>query len=382
MKSIEQTSDKGYILGGYSKSNISGDKNENNQDTSLITPDYWIIKTDSFGNIQWQNTIGGNLDDLLYSIDQTSDGGYILGGYSWSNISGDKTENSWGGSKDYWVVKLDTTGNIQWQNTIGGDSEDELYSIQQTIDGGYILGGYSASGISGDKTENCWGSWDYWPVKLDMIGNIQWQSTIGGNDDDRSYSIQQSADGGYILGGSSWSDISGNKTESSLGLIDYWIVKINNSGTIQWQNAIGGDLGDEFLSLQQTFDGGYILGGWSNSNISGDKTEDCLGHSDYWIVKLSPDTITRIAYHQSLINNLQIFPNPSSGIFQITFPNQKTNYALEVINTLGQKVFATQLETKNQKPETQLNLSFLPKGIYVLKVYDGATISSNKLIIK
>ncbi|KKK98730.1 hypothetical protein LCGC14_2639810, partial [marine sediment metagenome] len=98
--------------------------------------------------IQWQNTIGGSDIDQLYSIQQTSDGGYILGGDSDSPISGDKTENSQG-LKDYWVVKLDTSGAIQWQNTIGGDTSDYLYSIQQTNDGGYILGGWSLSDSTG-----------------------------------------------------------------------------------------------------------------------------------------------------------------------------------------------------------------------------------------
>jgi len=129
--------------------------------------------------IEWQNTIGGNYYDQLNSIQQTSDGGYILGGWSDSNISGDKTEDSQG-NYDYWVVKLDAAGNIQWQNTIGGNSVDYLTSIQQTTDGGYILGGWSNSGVSGDKTENSQGANDYWVVKLDPIGYIQWQNTIGG----------------------------------------------------------------------------------------------------------------------------------------------------------------------------------------------------------
>ena len=102
--------------------------------------------------IEWQNTIGGNLNEELNSISQTIDGGYICGGWSESTISGDKTENSQGNS-DYWVMKLDANGNIQWQNTIGGYFDEHLYSIQQTTDGGYICGGNSASNISGDKTE-------------------------------------------------------------------------------------------------------------------------------------------------------------------------------------------------------------------------------------
>ncbi|MFN8153760.1 MAG: T9SS type A sorting domain-containing protein [Bacteroidia bacterium] len=278
--SIRQTTDGSYILGGSSDSDISGDKSENSNGYN----DYWIVKTDSVGIIQWQNTIGGTLDDQLKSIQQTSDGGYILGGTSVSSISGDKTENSNGGY-DFWIVKVDSLGNIQWQNTIGGGGTDRLNSIEQTSDGGYILGGFSNSNISGDKTEDSQGGYDYWIVKTDSIGNIQWQNTIGGNSLDDLYSIQQTTDGGYVLGGLSDSDISGDKLENSHGGSDYWIVKIDSLGVIQWQNTIGGSDTDELYSIQQTVDGGYILGGYSWSNISGDKTENCLGLSDYWIVK-------------------------------------------------------------------------------------------------
>ncbi|HRA58293.1 MAG TPA: T9SS type A sorting domain-containing protein [Bacteroidia bacterium] len=279
--SIQQTSDGGYILGGRSNSDISGDKTENSQGDF----DYWVVKLDASGNIQWQNTIGGNNSDYLTSIQQTTDGGYILGGYSRSSISGDKTEDNQG-PDDYWVVKLDPTGNIQWQNTIGGNSVDQLTSIQQTNDRGYILGGWSLSNISIDKTENSFGGSDYWVVKLDSIGNIQWQNTIGGNSDDILNSIQQTSDGGYILGGSSYSDISGDKTENSQGDFDYWVVKLDVSGNIQWQNTIGGSGNDELYSIQQITDGGYFLGGHSNSGISGDKTESSQGDFDYWVVKL------------------------------------------------------------------------------------------------
>lgn len=122
----------------------------------------------------------GDLDDVFCTMEHTVDGGYIVGGYSQSNISGNKTENSVG-SSDMWVVKMDSLGNIEWQNTIGGSNWDELRSAEQTIDGGYILGGLSYSDISGDKTESCIGGFpDYWVVKIDSVGNIEWQNTIGG----------------------------------------------------------------------------------------------------------------------------------------------------------------------------------------------------------
>ncbi|MBK7887449.1 MAG: hypothetical protein IPJ86_09135 [Bacteroidetes bacterium] len=219
--------------------------------------------------IEWQRTIGGSSGDILLSIKQTNDGGYILGGFSESNISGDKSEISWFG--DYWMVKTDSLGNIQWQNTIGGNSLDFLTSISQTSDGGYILGGYSESNISRDKTEINIGGSDYWIVKTDSLGIIQWQNTIGGTSDDFLKSIQQTTDGGYILGGYSESNFSGDKTENSIGYQDYWVVKTDSIGNIQWQNTIGGDNYDELYTIQQTTDGGYILGGWSQSSFSGIK---------------------------------------------------------------------------------------------------------------
>jgi hypothetical protein len=278
---LEPTADGGYILGGYSMSNAVANKTENN----IGLFDYWIVKTDSIGNIQWQNTIGGTDDDIIRSVHQTSDGGYIMGGYSVSNISGDKTENCWGGQFDYWIVKTDSLGNIQWQKTIGGTLDDRLWFVNQTTDGGYILGGHSNSNISGNKTENRVGGADYWVVKTDSLGNIQWQNTIGGTNDDYLYSMQQTSDGGYILAGSSRSNSNGDKTENTHGQDDYWIVKINSVGNIVWQNDIGASDNDLLFSIQQTTDGGFILGGFSNSDAAWDKTEDDYGWFDYWIVK-------------------------------------------------------------------------------------------------
>jgi PKD repeat protein len=318
LQSIQQTADGGYILGGYSKSGISGDKTEAYQSSGYY--DYWVIKLSAIGTIEWQNTIGGSNNDYLQSIQQTTDGGYILSGYSYSGISGDKTEVSQGGS-DYWVVKLSATGTIEWQNTIGGSSTDYLQSIKQTTDGGYILGGSSNSGISGDKTEANQGSssyYDYWVVKLSTTGAIEWQNTIGGSSSDYLQSIQQTTDGGYILGGYSASGISGDKTEASQGNSDYWVVKLSATGTIEWQNTIGGSSLDYLQSIQQTTDGGYILGGYSYSGISGDKTEASQGNYDYWVIKMEPSTHPIATFNTSYnnaitycINDTIIFNNLS-----------------------------------------------------------------------
>jgi len=281
LSSFQETNDGGFILGGYSSSAVSGDKSQ----PSWGTSDYWIVKLNSLGNLEWEKNFGGNTDEYFYSIQQTSDGGYILGGYSLSGISGDKTQANWG-VYDYWIVKTDSLGNKQWDKDLGGIDGDVLLSLQQTSDGGYILGGWSYSGISGDKSQNTWGVADYWIVKTDSLGNKIWDKNFGGIYQDFLYSVQQTSDGGYILGGSSNSGNTGDKTQAGWGDHDYWIVKTDSLGNKIWDKDFGGANYDELISLQQTSDKGYILGGYSNSNISGDKTQNSYGGNDFWIVKI------------------------------------------------------------------------------------------------
>jgi len=282
---LKQTTDGGYILGSSSLSDISGDKT----DGSNGDFDMWIIKINSNGDIEWQNSIGGNNFDDLHSIELTPDGGYIACGESTSNISGDKTEIS-RGSEDFWIVKLDASGNVEWDKTIGGDDYESFPKIK-VIDGGYYICGDSFSNISGEKTEDAIGEDDFWLLKLDTSGNIVWQNTIGGASTDFFQSLAVTADGGCILGGISDSNISGDKSEDSKGSTDYWVVKIDSAGNIEWDKTLGGSQSDQLHNIIETSDNGYLLTGLSTSNISGDKTENSQGGSDYWIVKLDSSGI-------------------------------------------------------------------------------------------
>jgi len=280
ISAIIQTFDGGFILGGTSYSGVGGDKSEPLQGAT----DYWIVKTDAMGIKQWDKNFGGIDTDWLTTIQQTTDGGYILGGSSYSGIGGDKTEPSQGGN-DFWIIKTDAFGNKLWDKNFGGSDQDNLAALQQTSDGGYILSGYSASGISGDKTQPLQGLSDYWIVKTDALGNKLWDIDIGGSNDDILTSAIQTSDGGYILGGYSFSGISGNKTQQTQGGYDYWIVKTDAFGTILWDRDYGGFQMDILNSIIQTTDGGYAMGGLSSSDIGGDKTQPLWGWMDFWIIK-------------------------------------------------------------------------------------------------
>ncbi|MEO8066466.1 MAG: T9SS type A sorting domain-containing protein [Flavobacteriales bacterium] len=282
LTALQQTADGGYILGGFSFSNIGGDKTQVGRGQS----DYWLVKTDGNGILQWDARFGGDSLDELHALQQTSDGGYILGGYSMSVIGGDQTHSRLGG-KDYWIVKTDPNGIQQWDSRFGGAQFDELNSIMETADNGFIMGGYSLSGASGNKTQPNKGSYDYWIVKADANGTMEWDVDLGGLNEDWLTQLQQTDDGGYILGGWSWSGVSGDKTQPSNGDNDYWIIKTDANGVLLWDKAFGGNTNDYMYAIEQTIDGGYVLGGYSSSGVSGDKTQPTQGGTDYWLVKVA-----------------------------------------------------------------------------------------------
>ena len=278
-------------------SGISGNKTQANWDTTLSTDDYWIVKIDINGNYLWDRRFGGTSEDYMESMCATRDGGCLLGGASVSGISGDKTQPSQGGY-DMWIVKVDANGNKQWDRRYGGNQDEDLYSVAQTIDGGYILAGRSNSGISGDKTQPNWDTTlstaDYWIVKIDSSGNKQWDKKFGTVWDEACADIIQTPDGGYLLGGTTpGCDTTGDKTQLSFCNSPYndnfWIVKIDTIGNKQWDKVYGGVSGEIFGNSLNTPDGNYMLGGTSTEGISGNKTiTDC----GYWLIKI--DTLGNI----------------------------------------------------------------------------------------
>ncbi|GAB3299460.1 hypothetical protein GCM10027511_14730 [Hymenobacter humi] len=278
--------------------------------------DYWVVKLDANGTRQWDRTFGGSDNDFIEAAQQTPDGGYLLAGGSLSPISGDKTQPHYG-SGDFWVVKLDANGDKQWDRTFGGQTSDYVTALHLTRDGGYLLGGYSDSPSSSTKTQSGQGLGDYWVVKLDATGAKQWDRTFGGTNYDYLYALEQTRDGGYLLGGYSNSPVGGDKTQPGQGGYDYWLVKLEASGAKQWDQVVGGPGGDYLYALAQTGDGGYLLGGYSASGPGGDKTQASRGGLDYWLVKLSPVRIlTAPPVLCRLDTVLQLAAAPAGGVWR------------------------------------------------------------------
>lgn len=251
--------------------------------------DYWVWKMDEKGELDWQKTMGGSGPDILQQVLLTNDGGFLLAGYSESDEGLDKKDKKRGES-DFWIIKLNAKGGEEWQKTIGGSGQDKLNSISRIIDGGFVLAGTSSSNISWDKKSENFGGLDYWVVKIDSKGEIVWQNTFGGIYNDELRSIITTKDGGYLLGGSSNSPEGVNKTQKNIGQSDFWIIKIDEKGKEQWQKTIGGNGDDQLAVVSETNDGNIILGGNSNSEIDNDKRSNNKSGTDFWVIKIEKDS--------------------------------------------------------------------------------------------
>lgn len=269
-----QTADGGYILAGSSQSNdghVTGNHG---------MADGWVVKLNSFGMIEWQRAYGGSGSDSFAKIRQTNDAGYICAGFTASN-NGDVSGNH--GLMDVWVVKLDAIGGIEWQRCLGGSDYELSYDVVQTANGGYLVSTQTSSS-NGDVTINH-GLHDAWIIKLDASGNIVWQTSLGGSGYDYLLEIQTTLDGRSILAGGSTSndgDVSGNH-----GGYDFWVVELDPSGAIIWQRMLGGSFNELAGGLDLANDGGILLSGYTLSNdgdVSGNH-----GESDVWVVRLAAE---------------------------------------------------------------------------------------------
>jgi hypothetical protein len=351
--SIAQTVDGGYILGAYSDSN-NGDVSGNHGSF-----DCWVVKLNAIGEISWQKSFGGSELDEIHSIKLTADGGYIMAGETKSN-DGDITENH--GNVDYWVVKMTALGEIEWQKTLGGSALDVAEDILQTEDDNYIIAGYSSSSNTGDITGHH-GGFDFWIVKLNGSGAILWQKTLGGSINDWGRAIDTTSDGSYIITGTTTSsngDVIGND-----GGADIWVVKLSSSGTLIWQKTYGGSQAEEGYAIQQTSDDGFILAGyaWSNDgDVSG-----VHGYNDFWLVKLSPESVGTAEVPLSIETGLEIYPNPTQQSVSLKIAADETSLNITISDLLGRTVRRTDINNGGE-----LDLSTLAKGLYLVVARAGS----------
>jgi gliding motility-associated-like protein len=342
--------------------------------------DFWVLRTDALGNIIWERTYGGSSQDLARGIIQTSDGGFAVTGPS-DSYNGDIVDRPWAlpVSYDFWTLKLDASGNIQWSVTYGGSYDEDARAITQTSDGGYAITGYSGSS-DGDVTDHKHNQYNMWLIKINAAGVLQWSKSYGGNGLAFGQSVQQTTDSGFIIGANAtnngidindyhggtgydawlvktdatgnlqWAkcyggtspEYFGNAVASRYGgyifggitssidgdVVDgdvdgqYWVIKTDASGNITWSKTFGGSQIDFLMQLRETRDGGIVMAGFSGST-DGDIT-DHIGYTDFWIVKLGHKIATRP------LLDLQYCPGDSITVSDTLFGTFNSNNTFSV----------------------------------------------------
>jgi len=277
---IRHTADGGYIVTGITFST------DGQITTNKGVCDVWLVKLNANGTVNWQRTYGGSNDDGAYDVQPTSDGGYIVAGYTKSN---DGDIIGFHGATDCWIIKLDATGNIQWQRSMGGSEQEVATAIKQTPDGGYIFTGYTFSN-NGDITQHRDHIYkqDYWLVKLNATGIKVWDKCYGGPDHDFPSDVTITADGGFAVTGYTLQnglDVTGHK-----GKRDIWVIRTNPTGTLLWQRCIGGTEFDISSSIEATANGFIIAG--QTASLNGDIQQN-KGQIDAVLIQLADDGIVQ-----------------------------------------------------------------------------------------
>ncbi len=433
LNSIQQTVDSGYIITGYTYSFGAGNE------------DVYLIKTNANGNLLWSRTFGGTNTEESSSVSQTTDGGYIIIGFT----------NSFGaGDFDVYLIKTDANGDTLWTKALGGIGYDTGTSVEQTTDGGYIISGGTTSFGSGNN--------DVYLVKTNVNGDTLWTKTFGGiSTNDVGYSVQQTIDGGYIVAGvynygsfnsdvyliktdtngdTLWTKTYGGVTNDEGNLVrqtsdsgyiiigstvvgsghDVYLIKTDVNGDTVWTKTYGGTSDEAGSSVAQTIDGGYILvGGKFIGTVNSlylIKT-DSLGNSGCNQVSImtivnSPPTqettpVTTVSSTNTIVGNpasqtgsggtvttyctnvgineltsenlFFISPNPSSGNFVVFLGEIIAKVNIEIINIIGENVLNENILNESKK---EINLKNISAGIYFVKVFDGEKSYCKKLIVE
>jgi len=364
--------DSGYILIGRSFSS-DGDVSFNHGFT-----DVWVVKISAEGNLEWEHSYGGTELDSGSCISRTSDGGYIIGGTTSSN---DGDVQCTKGLSAALVIKIDALGEIQWVQCYGGSYFESVIDIIQIDDGGYIfLGGTTSSdgdvigyhGIPGEANTR-----DKWVVKLDASGQIEWQRCLGGLGSDKPKTIRHLNDGGYLVGGSSSSrdgDVTCNQSDNSRNTII--LYKLSSSGEIEWRKCLG-SFGDNFLGCLHIYSDNHFLLAASTYRNDIDVDCDFKGQSDFWMVDIMDTTVS---LKEEKMQEIRLYPNPATtqSWLQLSENTALEHTKLELYNSAGRLLHKAKPSSHFHK----IDVAHLPKGLYLVRVWDGERWYVEKLVVR
>lgn len=376
---VKQTSDNGFIISG---------KYGNTANTSA-----YLLKTDSVGNFQWEKTFGTTNLNEAYSVEQSTDGGYIL--------SGVKNYNSTSFTGLAYLIKTDSAGNTTWTKTFGGPLDSRAYSVMQTSDSGYILGGYTLSGMGG--------TYDMYFVKTNSSGDTLWTKKPATPGPDQAFCIRQTSDLGYIITGISniispeylsliktdpsgnivWNKNHGANGSSGRYVIqtldgnyiaagetgpnNVFIVKANVNGDTLWTKIFSGTDHEDAKSIQQTSDGGFIIAGNTASpELTG------LNSYDIYLIKIMDSTVIASSEELNDVNNHHFYPNPANDVFIINSETELRNAVMTIYDVNGKIV--KKLKVTGNK--ISVSRETLINGFYSYKItQDSIHLITGKFIL-
>ncbi len=412
---VRQTTDGGYIMCGYTLDTVFGGFSFN----------FLVIKTDASGNVQWENQYGGSDADYADDIIQTSDGGYVVAGYSQSTDN-DFTVNA--GFFDAWILKLNPNGIVQWASSYGDSLSDryakvietttgEIMAVGQATDslaqpgdapGDYLVSVYSSTGVAqwhktygGSFNDNATsilqydatnfyvggtsastdrdvvnpnnGNSDFWAIKINNTGSLLWEKSFGGDSTEIGYDLYKDTDGGLLAAARSISSATGDVSENNQGSPDWWIFKFNTAGVIQWEESFGGNDWEDPASLTQDTDGGVVIAGRSES-LNGDVPSNA-GQADLWIMKLLQPNSTGYEFNNS--EELDVYPNPTNDIINLSIPSFLLGEQLHIYNAVGKVVYSSSILSN----KTTLSLNSFTEGSYLIKINSGEKVFLKKIIV-
>jgi len=376
------TKDGGFAMFGYTGSQ-TGDVSVN-----YGMYDMWLVKLNSDGGIEWDKSFG--TDDFDWGIDiiQTSDGGFLLGGFSTIGNGGNLSCEPFNNNSEAVVIKLDSIGNIEWQNCYGGSGSDGFSAILETKNG-YILSGYGGSS-DGDLNGSGWhGEGDVWVIKIDFFGKIIWQKCFGGSMNETPTSVFQTSDDCIVIFAPTQSqngDITNNHSISEYDN-DIWFFKIDSVGEIITQKCFGG-VGNEFLwssSITKNNDSNYVIAAQTNFGPSYDvgcEPHGGLYDEDWWIFEIGFEDTTVL--HESLpgSGNLEVYPNPADDwvAFNYKIPSYIDEAVLRITDIEGREIVKFRFDT--ERGQQLWDVRKVKSGIYLYTLEAGNNIKSGKLIVK
>ncbi|HUH36007.1 MAG TPA: T9SS type A sorting domain-containing protein [Moheibacter sp.] len=427
---VELSNENGYVIVGDTMSN-DGDVTPN--DSSVA---WWVIRIDLEGNLIWEKTLGGEGYNRANSVIQINDEEIMIAGVS-DMEGGDVTVNY--GGADFWVVKMDIDGNLIWEKSYGGSGDESPEQIIQTIDGNFLLVGFSNSSDGHISSPQGNDDNDYWVIKIDGEGNLLWEKSYGGSGaggfmgfGDGANAVVESIDGGFVVVGAS-SSLDGQVTGNHGGTEDFWIIKIDNTGHLVWEKSYGGFHMDNASAIVQTEEGNFIIAG-SSASVDGDITnhhEEWPGREDVWVIEINQDgellweksyggtaieftrdmvlnpegeiIILAVTYSESgdgdvsqnhgmadiwilkldreimglsekEIGKIAYYPNPVNDVLYLSFDQSIS--AISIVDLSGKIVFQQSIGAE----KAQIDLTFLSKGIYIVKTQSEGGTQTFKIV--